>query len=208
MTVARPGSLARDEYLYQQSRPAELLYRIDDGYLITHVMTPSRDVGLSIYGPGDIVGTPNPHTRDALHHLPEYLESAQAITPVTYTTIINDGHHLRDFVLPPRHGRTNEPLDAVVLLLDRLERAQACSARQGGTSHEAVRLLFEELLDRYGGTRQGSFIMLDIPLTHQHIAMLVNCTRETISKTLADLRKEGVLSNSRSPYGVNPDKLL
>jgi len=195
MMVRRPGSLAKDEILYHQSRPADLLFQVQQGYLITHVMNPSRDVGLSIYGPGDIVGTPHPHT--------EYLDTAQAITPVTYVQVPNDGKHLHLLDAPK-----GQPVTTTSLLLALLQRSQACNARQGGTSHEAVRLLFEELLERFSGEREGWFVKLDIPLTHQHIAMLVNCTRETISKTLADLREADVLDNSRFPYGVNPDKLL
>lgn len=195
MMVPRYGTLDKDETLYHQSRPADVLYQIEEGYLITHVMNPSRDVGLSIYGPGDIVGTPYPHT--------EYLDTAQAITPVKYKQVLNDGKHLS--LLESRDGK---PVTTTSLLLMLLQRSQACNARQGGTSHEAVRLLFQELIDKFGGEEAGEFLKLDIPLTHQHIAMLVNCTRETISKTLAELREARVLDNSRFPYGVNPDKLL
>lgn len=196
MMAPRYGTLEKDEFLYHQSRPADVLYQIDEGYVLTHVLNPSRDVGLSIYGPGDVVGTPYPHT--------EHLESAQAITPVTYHQVLNDGEHLHLLT-----GKTpGEPVTTLNLLLDLLQRSQACNTRQGGTSHEAVRLLFEELLERFGGEQHGQFVYVDIPLTHQHIAMLVNCTRETISKTLADLREAGVLDNSRFPYGVNPNKLL
>lgn len=195
MMVPRTGTLEKDDFLYHQSRPADFLFQVEEGYVITHMMNPSRDVGLSIYGPGDIVGTPHPHA--------EYLESAQAITPVRYARVPNDGGHLHQL-----KGRGEEPVTTTWLLLEQLQRSQACNARQGGTSHEAVKLLFEELVERFGCAPEGAFVTLDIPLTHQHIAMLVNCTRETISKTLADLREEGVLDNSRFPYGVNPDRLL
>lgn len=73
----------------------------------------------------------------------------------------------------------------------RLERR--LGVLQHRTAHARVAALVQALADDFG-VRDSRGVIVDLRLTHRDIASLVGVTRETVSVTLADLRKRGVLA--------------
>lgn len=67
--------------------------------------------------------------------------------------------------------------------------------------------LLSELGERFG-TREGDKITLNVKLTHQEMASIVGCKRETVSESLAELEYLGLIEASRSKISLlQPDKL-
>ncbi|MRG28724.1 Crp/Fnr family transcriptional regulator [Laceyella tengchongensis] len=60
-----------------------------------------------------------------------------------------------------------------------------------------------DLADKYGENRDGT-ILINIPLTHQDFASAIGTTRETVSRLLSQLRKQGLLRMGRNQF-VIPD---
>ncbi|MFC7440445.1 Crp/Fnr family transcriptional regulator [Laceyella putida] len=55
------------------------------------------------------------------------------------------------------------------------------------------------LADKYGKKREGT-IRIDIPLTHQDMASAIGTTRETVSRLLNQLRKDGLIDVGRNQF--------
>lgn len=67
--------------------------------------------------------------------------------------------------------------------------------------------LILRLCARYG-RREGSEVVLDIPLTHQEIADMVGTTRQTATSVLSSLRRAGVLSIDNHRIRIGQEKSL
>ena len=67
--------------------------------------------------------------------------------------------------------------------------------------------LILRLSARYG-RREGSEVVLDIPLTHQEIADMVGTTRQTATSVLSSLRRAGVLSIDNHRIRIGQEKSL
>jgi CRP-like cAMP-binding protein len=67
--------------------------------------------------------------------------------------------------------------------------------------------LILRLSARYG-TRVGKEIFLNIPLTHQEIADMVGTSRQTVTSTLGELRRQGVLSIDNRRIHIESEELL
>lgn len=95
---------------------------------------------------------------------------------------------------------------------------QVLSARLRGLSDVLVNLVEDEadtriakLILRLGaryGRRDGRVIHLDIPLTHQEIADMVGTTRQTVTSTLSQMKKRGVLSIDTHRIHIESEELL
>lgn len=95
---------------------------------------------------------------------------------------------------------------------------QVLSARLRGLSDVLVNLVEDEadtriakLILRLGaryGRRDGRVIHLDIPLTHQEIADMVGTTRQTVTSTLSQMKKLGVLSIDTHRIHIESEELL
>ena len=60
--------------------------------------------------------------------------------------------------------------------------------------------LLARLFQRYGRSRDGR-IYIDIPLTHQEMADMIGCCRQTVTSTLGDLKRtHGLRSDRRMLY--------
>jgi CRP/FNR family transcriptional regulator len=64
-----------------------------------------------------------------------------------------------------------------------------------------------DLATRFG-SNQGKCIAIEVPITHQDIADAINMTRETASRVLEQLSKEGLLIQKDHLFVVNNEKIL
>ncbi len=85
-----------------------------------------------------------------------------------------------------------------------LEVARELGRRWLGAKHRLEALAFDDVAERlarilvalaevHGEHQEDGSIRLGLRLTHQELASLVVSTRETLSKTLADFRREGLV---------------
>lgn len=58
------------------------------------------------------------------------------------------------------------------------------------------------------GVRQGSELRLTLPLTHQEIADMVGTTRQTVTSSLGNLRRRGVLAIDSHRLVIESEELL
>ena len=95
---------------------------------------------------------------------------------------------------------------------------RAMSARMGVLSnilvnliaddaHTRIRRLILQLGARYG-TRVGREVRLHIPITHQDIADMTGANRQTVTKILGELRREGALSINHRRINIESTELL
>lgn len=58
------------------------------------------------------------------------------------------------------------------------------------------------------GTRVDSYILLDVPLTHEEIANMVGTTRQTVTTVIGQFRRQGVLSTDNRHIQIESEELL
>jgi CRP/FNR family transcriptional regulator, cyclic AMP receptor protein len=74
-------------------------------------------------------------------------------------------------------------------------------------AHTRIRRLILQLGSRYG-TRVGNEIRLHMPITHQEIADMVGANRQTVTKILGELCREGALSINHRRIKIESAELL
>lgn len=67
--------------------------------------------------------------------------------------------------------------------------------------------ILKYLANTYAPNVKGGNLVINIKLTHQHLASLTGLTRETVSVELNKFKAMGVLSYKPSEYKINVDKL-
>jgi CRP/FNR family transcriptional regulator len=95
---------------------------------------------------------------------------------------------------------------------------RAMSARMGVLSNILVNLIADDTQTRIRrlilqlgaryGTRVGQEIQLQIPITHQEIADMTGANRQTVTKILGELRREGALSINHRRINIESTELL
>lgn len=95
---------------------------------------------------------------------------------------------------------------------------RAMSARMGVLSNILVNLIADDVHTRIRrlilqlglrhGTRVGNEIHLLMPVTHQEIADMTGANRQTVTKVLGELRREGALSTDHRRIRIESIELL
>lgn len=65
--------------------------------------------------------------------------------------------------------------------------------------------LLLKLSERFAGSRNGKFTLIDLDLTHQEVANMIGATREAVSVVLSELNKSGVVETGRKTIAVDQD---
>lgn len=81
-------------------------------------------------------------------------------------------------------------VDQLHVFADRLDNLEYADARE----RVAYRLLF--LAGRFGKKHKNGFI-IDAPITHQHIAESINLARETVSREIEKMEREGMITHQK-----------
>lgn len=182
----RPHHFTRDEALFHEGHPAHAYYLIAEGRVkIVQTSAEGLEVILHLLGPGELVGAlPNlddgtyPGSAVALEDV-----MALAITPLTFEGILQ------------RHPRVATNLlhfaaAKLRLVHDRLrelatERAERRVART--ISRLAAQI----------GRRIEAGVLLDAPLTRQALAELSGTSLFTVSRTLKEWERQGLILAGR-----------
>ena len=163
--------------------PPAKLFLVERGFALLVADRPGwrRPIILSIAGPGVV--------------LPP-LAPGERLGGLTETVIIAVPGSARDRLLA-----LPEIAAALVEgLLDALcERQESFANATGGRHEERLRSTLYQLARAHGKVcREG--IEIDLPLTHDLLAQMIGCARETVTNTLARFQRDGLLTRNGRGY--------
>lgn len=93
-------------------------------------------------------------------------------------------------------GLLEKTIEQFYVYADRLDNLEYSDARE----RIAYRILF--LAGRFGKKQAKTFI-IEAPITHQHIAESINLARETVSREIEKLERDGILSHQKRRLVIN-----
>ncbi len=156
------------------SRP-DLLWLVEWGIVRTFTWTEQGTmITLGYWGAGDVVGQP-------LSRVSPYRMECLTRVEVSAVPVEQWSQYLDRIIA---HSQQTKELFSIV---------------RHEPIYNRISQLLKWLSQKFGhGTPQG--ILIDLPLTHQHIAELIGTTRVTVTKLLKQLEEEGKISRQRKRY--------
>jgi CRP/FNR family transcriptional regulator len=195
---AKPQSLAERGVLFQAGDVAEGCYRLEEGLLKVSIASPQGDERiLTILGPGSIVGElamidglPRSATVVAIRDCKLSFVSREAFVSCLreYPEIYND---------------------LVSILVSRLREADETMAAASFLTVKArVARALLELAEHLGQETERGRIVILHKIRQSDIAAMAGVARENVSRTLTDLKRRGLISQSSSYYFINDKRKL
>ncbi|AJS58196.1 Crp/Fnr family transcriptional regulator [Paenibacillus sp. IHBB 10380] len=187
------GSMRRyrkNEHIFHNNDPAELIYIIQKGVVITYLADQDgRERIRRFFSAGDILG------HNTLFH-GGYIADAQAIQP-SKVIVIDKTQFLQQVESEPK---------LLIHLYRVLEMTHRNLAIHMGDSYYSAetRVLkyLLRLLNQFGtSTTEG--IVITIPLTHELLAKYAGTTRVTVTRVLSRLSAGNILSTNPKPWIVS-----
>ena len=198
MKVVATGSAKRRELIYQPGDPADAVYWIKTGRVKINKLTEDgREIIIGMYQAGDVFGE-MAFVEDRPR---EYF--AEALDDVTFLSIKR--HNL--FSLAKRKP-------GIIYRVARLigERRREVEATMESFLYKGVReRLAGQLLklSREYGIEDTRGKLLRIKITHKDLASLIGSSRETVSLTLGDLKRVGLIDvNNDRKIIIKDEKTL
>ena len=195
---ARPLSLADREVLFQAGDVADGCYRLEQGLLKVSITSPQGDERiLTILGPGSIVGE-----LAIIDGLPRSA-TVVAIRDCKLSFISREGFlgGLREY---PEIYR-----DLVSTLVSRLREAdEAMAAASFLTVKARVARALLELAEHLGRETETGQIVILHKIRQSDIAAMAGVARENVSRTLTELKRRGLISQSSGHYFINDQRKL
>ena len=195
---AKPQSLAERDVLFQAGDVADGCYRLEQGLLKVSIASPQGDERiLTILGPGSIVGElaiidglPRSATVVAIRDCRLSFISREAFVSC-----------LREY--PEIYS------DLVATLVSRLREAdEAMAAASFLTVKARVARALLELAEHLGRETESGRIVILHKIRQSDIAAMAGVARENVSRTLTDLKRRGLISQSSSYYFINDKRKL
>src|SRR5436189_5015060 len=195
---AKPQSLAEREVLFQAGDVADGCYRLDQGLLKVSIASPQADERiLTVLGPGSIVGElaiidggPRSATVVAIRHCKLSFISREAFLTC-----------LREY--PEIYS------DLVSTLVSRLREAdEAMAAASFLTVKARVARALLELAEHLGRETDSGRIVILHKIRQSDIAAMAGVARENVSRTLTELKRRGLITQSTSYYCIHHTRQL
>jgi CRP/FNR family transcriptional regulator, nitrogen oxide reductase regulator len=185
------------EAAYLAGRPAKRLYVVATGAVkLTGVGADGTEVLLDVLGPGSFLGTLPTLGGDV------YVEDAWSMTPGCLLSF-EAGQFEAVLAEHPRVAR-----DALAAVGRRLHAAQE-RIQRGAASSAQVRIARTLLvLAERLGVVDGDRIVIDVPLARDDLASLAGCAPETVSRSLAAWRREGIVDTGRRWVALRRPQIL
>jgi CRP/FNR family transcriptional regulator, cyclic AMP receptor protein len=197
-SVSTPLSAASGQKLFVQGEGCEQVYILCGGFVKLTASSPQgRKLIVRIAGPGAVLGL-HAAVSDGLYEV-----SAETLREVKLRSIRRE-----DFVaFLSAHREMNERVVQCLCQEYRYVLQDAC--RIALTDSVAARLarLLIDLGSQIGDMSTGE-CRIPLLLTHEEIASMTCTTRETITRTLGQFRKDGILSIEGSTVTVHHPALL
>jgi CRP/FNR family transcriptional regulator len=197
MAIARRRRVSKGDHVYRVGDAKRAVYMLAAGRLKFYKEAPTgRDVILWFCFPGEVFGMAEVPPVKGRQVNVQACEESDVL-------VVADDAFYRFLETHPRVSR---------LCL------RAMSARMGVLSnilvnlvaddaHTRIRRLILQLGARYGA-RVGGEIRLQIPITHQEIADMTGANRQTVTKILGELKREGALSINHRRIKIESRELL
>ncbi|HPE81979.1 MAG TPA: Crp/Fnr family transcriptional regulator [Gammaproteobacteria bacterium] len=180
--VRRRYPIARGERLYRRNTSFTSLYQVCNGSLKTQRETPEGDLVVTgFFLPGDVVGI------DALADR-QYQSDAYANVDTEVCQL--------DFERLLSHCGHKPGLNAwIISIIGSYVRRKDCDLSWSCSlqTHQRVLRFFLDLHDRLTQSSQAPSSRLALPMKKQDIASYLHMTPETLSRNLAQLRRQGLL---------------
>ena len=191
-------SLPTEATLFSQGEDARCLYLICSGYLkLTAGRVQDKQMIVRVAGPGSMLGL-----YAALSH-GVYEVSAESLTPAQLRPIE------RERFLSFLRNHKEAQMRAVQCICQeyRFALQDACRISLAETVAGRLGRLLLELAHQIGEHVNGGF-RFPLLLTHEEMASMACTTRETVTRTLGQFRKEGAISIEDSVVTLlQPDRL-
>ncbi len=188
--VARRGTLLLDPARFEP-----VLYLVKQGYVRLYRVTPEgRQLTVSLVGPGNVFGELEGLSTGTRRSF------AEAVTDVLLCV-------LRDADLERLMRAYPEVAVRIVRVLSERLRELEELLEHVALSNVRTRLLhlLVKLAERFG-TLEGRLVRLEVSLTHQDLADMVGCSRETVTLTLGELAREGLVRTARRRLWVDVER--
>lgn len=185
-------NFAKDETIINGFGEPEGVYLIKKGFVKAYsVSMDGHSNLLLIHEAGEFI--PLPWALDGEHTTGLFYEAMSDVT-----VLKSSKNKLRD-AMGNNSWLSQEILkQAVVIITVYTQRIQTLEFRSARGRIIAELL---NLAERFG-TRHGTSVLIDAPITHQDIADSINMTRETASRALETLFKEGLMGQEEHLFSV------
>jgi CRP/FNR family transcriptional regulator, cyclic AMP receptor protein len=191
-------SLPAEATLFTQGEDARCLYLICSGYLkLTAGRAQDRQMIVRVAGPGSMLGL-----YAALSH-GVYEVSAESLTPAQLRPIERE----RFLTFLRNHKEAQMRAVQCICQEYRFALQDACRISLAETVAGRLGRLLLELAHQIGEHVNGGF-RFPLLLTHEEMASMACTTRETVTRTLGQFRKDGTISIEDSVITLHqPDRL-
>lgn len=194
-TVSLPAQAA----LFTQGEEARCLYLICSGYLkLTAGQQHDRQMIVRVAGPGSMLGLYAILSHGVFEVSAETLTAAQ-LRPVEHA-------HFHEFLRNHKEAQ----LRAVRCICQEYRFALQDACRLALAENVAARMgrLLLELANQIGEHLDGGGFHFPLLLTHEEMASMTGTTRETVTRTLGQFRKDGSISIEDSMVTIHHPDLL
>ena len=147
----------------------DTLWQIEAGFVITYTsLEDGTTVALGLWGPGDLVGellsTMKPYQIECLSKVEAIIIPVEDWTQLTNT------------------------------LLDHIQKAEELMVIRSHKKVETMLIRLLAWLSKKFGSEVQTGRLIDMRLTHEDLAILINSTRVTITRILGQLEQEGLIN--------------
>lgn len=195
--ITRMQEVKKRQPLYLPGDPSSNVYLLKQGRVkLANTATSGKEVTFEILEPGEIFGE-----MEVLEGLPRET-AAEALDDALICVIRRE-----DF---DRYLATHPDMSVKLTKLIGLRLRKIQSRVEDLVFRDVPARLAHLLLElcKSDGVAEGSGIRLRVKLTHQEMANLIGCSRETVSTTLGEFRDQGLIRiDNRSLTILNLDGL-
>lgn len=190
--LAALNAFPRGSVLLDPARSEPVLYLLKRGYVRLYRVSPEgRQLTVSLLGPGNVFGELEGLSTGTRHSF------AEALTDVLVCTLRDADLERLMRAYPEVAVRMVRVLSARLRELEDLLERLALSTVRTRLLH-----LLVKLAERFG-TPDGRFWRLDVGLSQQELADMVGASRETVTLTLGELARLGVVRTARRRVWVD-----
>lgn len=190
-------SFRRGDVVFYQGDPSGKLYVVEDGWVkLTRQSEMGDELLIDVFGPGSIFGEVSIFTNEPRSGTVAALES------VTMTSLSRDSFYRLVQAHPRIALGCLEILARRLRALDDLVQDMSFLDVPGRLAKRLMELAEQKGVDTPSGT------LIDLRITQEELATMVGTTRESVNKTLALFRRQGILTKHGTRMVISdPERL-
>ena len=187
----------KNQFLFQEGDDPECFFFVKHGHIMLTKQAPNgKNLIINVLTSGDFCGEVG-----VFNNIP-YIASAQALEDTSVYFI------RRENLLPFIQDHPNMILELIGMSVKKLIEAFSMIYGLGNKSLKQ-RVAFTLLkLSENIGEIGISFITIRIPITRQHLAEMVGSTPESVSRIMANLKREGIIKSVRRKIAILNEEAL